>query len=354
MQSAVRHVYQTRSRTTGGRQSQNLSSDTDMDAQERVFGIADMSEEILLQIARQLDLGSQLSFMLTNKYYNSALAPVGITGPSSIKDSAVDRDRAELFALEAIELMGRLPPFLSGRVALLYEGDEESQVIALHAVDAQFNVRITQYTNLHYPEDVDIDDPYFTDIEPTHTAGHTDDLLLLYEDELLYEGNCDKAELLKILCNAPFKDLQIDTWALGGYSSQLELLCAETGCLKEAAQYCYDFMRSRQWHRAVFYVLFKNSSDLSTCVVVETRSFAGKTEWYVNGKASRNDPVQPNFDAFPGSAIKVAFFCESEPCGDYWETLEARLCTKSPSDEPGVVDQVKRFLWQEDLDWQIE
>lgn len=78
--------------------------------------------------------------------------------------------------------------------------------------------------------------------------------------------------------------------------------------------------------------------------MVEKRGFVGGNRWYVNCKASPNDPVQPNFSDFPESAIKVAFFCESEPCGDYWETLEARLCTKSPSDEQGVVNQVKRFL----------
>ena len=351
MQSAVRRVYQTRSRTTRDGQLPSLPSATCVDTPKGIFGIADVPKEILLRIARQLDLGSQLSFMLTNKYYNRELGPVDITGPPSIKDSSLDRDRAELFALEAIELMERLPPYLSSRVALLYEGGEESQVVA---VDAQYNVRITKYTNLHYP-DIEIDDPDFMEkaLNTTqwHTAAHTDDWWLA-DDELLYEGNCDKAELLKILCNAPFEDSKndIDPYE---YSSQLQLLCTETGHLEEAAQYCYNLMCSRQWHKAVLYVLFKNSSDWFTCVVVETRGWGGN-KWYVNGKVSPNDPVQPNFDAFPSSAIKVAFFCESEPCGDYWQTLEACLCTKSPSDEQGVVDQVKRFLWQEDLDWQIE
>ena len=90
---------------------------------------------------------------MTNKYNSHELGPVDITGSPSIEDSACDRGRAELFALKAVELMERLPPCLSGRVALLYEGGERSQAVA---VDAQFTVRITQYINSHYP-DIEID-----------------------------------------------------------------------------------------------------------------------------------------------------------------------------------------------------
>ena len=277
----------------------------------------------LQEIALRIDLPSQASLRQVNKHFNHTLRGEWQYVKRFAPPEFLNRSQAEHFALNGIDLLPTLPDCIDqngSQVLVLYEGEEVSEMACINFCNGVYHIKMIVYDNYQCDSDYDSssDDSGDND-EHRYIKGHTSDRHLPQADKILFEKDCNKSELHKILCNAPFRldcsnHLVRNAFIGGAVSVRMELhskLEATVADLCQSASFCYKMMADNLWVHASLYIVFppeaygRNGTCYRLCRDLKGEYTTSSDNWTIDWyKPVVCQPVL-DFDHFPKAADQV-------------------------------------------------
>ena len=308
----------------------------------------DLSKMELQPIAEKLDLPSQVSLRQVNMHVSQALqGDLQYTKGFAIPEH-LNRCHQETFALNGMDLLTDLPdcfdPALC-HVVILYHGLHIDEVtrIRYNKHLQQYGVRVTYYDNYQSDgdsestEDSDGTDS-IRDDDHKYVRGHTNDYSLLQPDTVLFEKECDRAEVIKIMCNAPFRlkePQHVDATGADEFQHEVSVrisLHTKRGCDVEredildhfsnkfsdeplgtsegqvqGAEFCHKLMKACLWSSASLYFVFPDEHYAYQSCYKLNRNFLDRDGdcWTVNWFKAVKATPKVNFSCFPANANEV-------------------------------------------------
>ena len=283
-------------------------------------GLKDLPKELLIKIAKCLELATQVNLWETNKHLHQALSGK-VQFVKDFESAACSvplsyRCHAETFALCGIDLLSDAPQDMY---------DSSSSCVRVVYTDALY---LADTVEVKFLGGLDVagtsDDPLFQVRYIVEAPDEEDpDEEFDEEDHLLFEDVCHRSDVHKLLCSAPFPDRIYEVRQIAStLFLQSTLSEASTEDLNQCAQHCFELMCSRRWFDSKIYIIFARreydpSYGLdSGCHAMKLDRSISRTHpqqdiWSFNN-LDRSGPVKLDFAFFPQGAFRVeAYFSSS-------------------------------------------